>query len=84
MNKIIKRELEVAFSRQSQPIWFKVVKYFLLGAVIYLFWGSWWLGPMIGALIALALVLHFWVRYKTKGWTQSYGLWDYNKNKPGG
>src|SRR5215203_5612751 len=39
-NKIIKRELEVAFSKHSQPLWFRVSKYVLLAGVLFLFWGS--------------------------------------------
>jgi hypothetical protein len=31
LNNTIKRELEVAFSKHSQPGWFRVLKYILLG-----------------------------------------------------
>lgn len=80
--KLIKRELEVALSKHSQPIRFRVLKYIVLGTFIYLFWGSNWLWITLGTLLTMALTVHFWVRYKTKGWTRSYGLWDYEKNKP--
>jgi len=33
---IIKRELEVAFSKDAQPIWFRIVKYILIGTMVYL------------------------------------------------
>jgi hypothetical protein len=82
MHPKIKRELEVAFSKESQPIWFRILKYILLGSIIYFFWGSKWLWIIIGGMFVIALLVHFWVRYKTKGWTQSYGLWKYEKNKP--
>jgi hypothetical protein len=34
---IIKRELEVAFSKHSQPAWFRVLKYIVIGSVLYFF-----------------------------------------------
>ena len=80
--KTINREFEVAFSRHSQPIWFRVLKYILLGSAIYIFWGSKWLWITMAALFVVAMIIHFWVRYKTNGWTKSYGLWKYEKNKP--
>lgn len=80
--KTINREFEVAFSKNSQPIWFRVLKYILLGGVIYFFRESGWMWIILTALLIVALIVHFWVRYKTKGWTQSYGLWKYEKNKP--
>lgn len=82
MKKIIQRELEVAFSRHSQPAWFRVNKYLLLAAAIYTFWGSFMLWLIIAILMTAAMVLHFWYRHKTSAWTRSYGLWSYEKNKP--
>jgi hypothetical protein len=80
--KIIKRELEVAFSRKAQPIWMRILKYVLLGAVVYFFWESSLFWIILTVLFIGALATHFWVRYKTRGWTQSYGLWNYDKHKP--
>ena len=40
LGKTIKRELEVAFSKHSQPIWFRVLKYILLGVILFFFWGT--------------------------------------------
>ncbi|MEI9908431.1 MAG: hypothetical protein WDO71_01405 [Bacteroidota bacterium] len=79
--KIIKREIEVAFSKHSQPVWFRILKYILLAIVLYFFWGSQLLGIILLILFAAALVLHFWYRYKTYGWTKSYGMWNYDKGK---
>jgi len=80
-SKIIKREIEVAFSKHSQSIWFRILKYILLGCIIYRFWGNKLLWPILLVLLALALLIHFWYRYKTGGWTKSYGGWNYDKNK---
>ena len=81
---LLKREAEVAFSRNAQPTWVRVLKYVVLGALISFFWGREFLWVMIPALLLLGLLIHFWYRYKTNGWTKSYGSWDYEKNKPGG
>jgi hypothetical protein len=78
MNKTIKRELQVAFSKHSQPVWFRVVKYIVLAALLYAFWGSLMLLIIILVLLVFSLSLHFWYRYKTAGWTKSYGLWKYH------
>lgn len=81
MNKKLKREFEVAFSRNSQPIGFRIAKYVLLGISLYLFWGSRFLWITLLVLFFMAMTLHFWYRYKTQGWTRSYGMWNYEKNK---
>jgi len=78
ISKIIKREIEVAFSKQSQPVWFRISKYILLALILYLFWGSKLLWIILLSLLVTALLLHFWYRYKTHGWTKSYGLWTYD------
>jgi fatty acid desaturase len=77
--KIAKRELEVAFSKQSQPVWFRILKYIVLGLVLYFFWGSRTLWIILIILFVVAMVMHFWYRYKTRGWTKSYGMWKYDK-----
>lgn len=81
MNKILKRELEVAFSRHSQPVWFRILKYILLALLLYFFWGSDLLLIILLILFVLAMCLHLWYRHKTNAWTKSYGLWKYHKTK---
>jgi hypothetical protein len=81
MNYKVRREVEVAFSKHSQPIWFRILKYSLLALLIYFFYGDeeFWIG--FGVFLVIAMILHFWYRYKTNGWTKSYGLWNYEKNQ---
>lgn len=81
-NKTIKREIEVALSKHSQPVWFRILKYIVLGCIVYFFWGSKLLWIILLVLFAFSLLLHFWYRYKTQGWTKSYGIWKHDKNKP--
>ena len=78
-SKTIKREAEVAFSKHSQPIWFRILKYVLLGSVLYFFWGSKLLWISLVVMFAFAMCLHFWYRHKTAGWTKGYGLWKLDK-----
>jgi hypothetical protein len=81
-SEIIKREIEVAFSKHSQPVWFRIVKYIALGCLLYFFGGDKLLWIILLIFFAFALFLHFWYRYKTHGWTQSYGLWKHEKDRP--
>lgn len=62
-------------------MWFRILKYVLLGCLIYFLWGSKWLWLILIVIFVFGLSLHFWCRYKTEGWTKSYGAWDYEKNK---
>jgi hypothetical protein len=54
----------------------------ILGSLIYLFWESKLFWIILAIVLILALILHFWYRYKTNAWTKSFGGWDYEKNKP--
>jgi len=81
--QLLKRELEVAFSRKSQPVWFRVVKYIVIGCLIYFLRGTSLLWILLSSLFVLGLVLHLWYRYKTEGWTKSYGMWKYDKDDMG-
>ena len=79
--KTIRREIEVAFSRHAQPAWFRVSKYILIIVLFYFFWGQavFWIILLI--MFGIGVILHIWYRHKTEGWTKSYGMWDYEKNK---
>lgn len=78
LNKITKREIEVAFSKHSQPIWFRILKYILLGCLLYFLWGTKLLWIILIILLIFSMALHVWYRYKTQGWTKSYGLWKHD------
>jgi hypothetical protein len=81
LKRALRRELEVAFSKHAQPVWFRIVKYIVIAGFIYFLWGSPWLWITLLLLMPPATALHFWYRHKTQGWTKSYGGWDYEKNK---
>ena len=80
-NKTIKREIEVAFSKRSQPVWFRVLKYMALTLIIYFFWGSKLLWIILLVTFVFSMLLHFWYRYKTHGWTKSYRMWKHDKSE---
>jgi hypothetical protein len=83
IKKILRREMEVAFSKKVQSPFFRFIKYAILGFLIFIFWDKkifWWI---LGVTLLISLVVHFFVRYKTKGWTQSWGRWKYEKSKYG-
>jgi hypothetical protein len=81
ISKILKREFEVAFSGNAQPMWLRVLKYVVLGCFIYFFWSNTLFWIILALVFILSLLLHFWYRFKTEDWTKSYGGWDYDKNK---
>jgi hypothetical protein len=69
-------EMRVAFSRNAQPVWFRVLKWIVLVAVGWSLWGGpyfWWCAS---AALVLALTLHLLWRSKTKVWTQPWGGWS--------
>lgn len=76
-SKTIKREIEVAFSKNSQPVWFRILKYILIGCLIYFLWGTNLLWIILLSMFCIGTLLHFWYRHKTHGWTKSYGLWKH-------
>lgn len=84
LSPVIKRELEVAFSKHSQPVWFRIFKYIVLATVVYALWGTGTLWIVLAVLLVFSLSLHFWYRHKTKAWTRSYGMWKYRGPDYGG
>ena len=71
-----KREVRIATSRRAQPVWFRILKWAITIGIAVMFWCTpyffWWI---FGA-VALSLILHFFWRRKTKGWTRRLGGWD--------
>jgi hypothetical protein len=68
--------MRVALSRRAQPLWVRLVKWAAIIILIVMFRGHpdfWW---WVLGLVALALTLHFFWRWKTKAWTQPWGGWD--------
>ena len=79
----IAREFRVAFSRRAQPAWFRILKWGVLVAVSTLLRRRPYFWAWILAAIGLSLTVHFTWRWKTKGWTRSWGGWDGVKSADG-
>lgn len=76
MNEAVKKEFRVAFSKDVQPVWFRIVKWTIFLAISWRLWGTKWFKFWLGGISIAALTAHFTWRYKTRGWTQPWGGWD--------
>ncbi|MFZ4621146.1 MAG: hypothetical protein ACOYNS_11350 [Bacteroidota bacterium] len=81
-NDIIRRELEVAFSRHAQPIWFRITKWSVIMTAAVYFRKSEYFIQFILIFFLSGIMLHLLWRYKTKGWTQSWLGWNADINRP--
>lgn len=74
VKELIEREKYVAIHGQTPR--FRIVKYLILLAIaggIYA-WNGWTaVGLVFMTLFILAIAVHFVFRWKTKGWTESWG-----------
>ena len=75
MLKAWKREKYIAIHAQSTK--FRIIKYIIIIFILYLLF-NWkgWIAVISGliTMFVLGIVLHFLFRWKTKGWTKSWGL----------
>lgn len=74
MNELMKKELYVAIHGQTAR--FRIVKYIVILAVLGTMyaWNGWkavW--QTLGVALIAALVMHFFFRWKSKGWNESWG-----------
>jgi hypothetical protein len=74
--RTLKREVRVALSRRAQPIWFRVVKWVVIVAVVVLIGRSPYFWHWILGSVAVSLTLHLVWRWKTHGWTRPWGGWN--------
>jgi hypothetical protein len=82
MNPILQREIEVAFSKHAQPVWFRVTKWIVFLGGLYLLRETSHIYWYFGAFITAGIAVHLLWRYKTDGWTRSWYGWNYQLNKP--
>lgn len=82
ISRMLLREIEVAFSKYSQPVWFRIVKWITIVLGVYLFHDHHLFVFALLVLLILSVAIHLLWRHKTKGWTQSWIGWEYEKNKP--
>jgi hypothetical protein len=73
---LVKRELYVAFSKDVQPHWFRLLKWALFLGVSAKLYRTKWFRVWLGGLSFAAFTVHFTYRWKTKDWTQAWGGWN--------
>jgi hypothetical protein len=78
MKKVIKRELEVMFDKDAQPVGFRIAKWTAYVGLAYLLRGRRWFWTWVVGLPGAGMIMHLIYRWKTNGWTQSWGGWKYN------
>ena len=71
----VKKELKVAFSRDAQPLWFRIAKWVIFMAVSKRLRGTRWFRVWALGGVLAGLTLHFIYRWKTRGWTEPWGGW---------
>jgi hypothetical protein len=76
VNRIVRREMRVAFSRHAQPAWFRVVKWACILAGGAMFYDRRWFWCAMAGLAIAGTATHFFYRWKTKTWTRAWGGWD--------
>jgi hypothetical protein len=71
----VKKELKVAFSRDAQPLWFRIAKWVIFMAASNRLRGTRWFRVWTLGVVLAGLTLHFIYRWKTRGWTEPWGGW---------
>lgn len=72
----LRRELEVAFSRKAQPIWFRIAKWVIFLAITRRLYDTGWFRFWVFGAPALGLAGHLVYRHMTRGWTRPWGGWN--------
>ena len=72
----LRREWRVAFSRKGQSVPVRLTKWALFLAVAAALYrtGAFWLWT--AGLPLLCVAVHFFYRWKTRGWTRAWGGWS--------
>ena len=73
--EMIRRELRVAFSIKAQPVWFRVIKWTVFLMVFGSLWRTRraWFWRLLPSAAIVGVVIHLIWRWKTDGWTRSWG-----------
>jgi hypothetical protein len=56
---LVRRELKVAFSRETQPVWFRIAKWVIFMAVSKRLRGTRWFRVWTLGVVLTGLTLHF-------------------------
>ena len=78
MKGTLRRELQVMFSKDTQPTWFRIIKWTVFIGLAYLLHGTKWFWVWVVGVPIAGLTMHFLFRCRTQGWTRSWGGWKYD------
>jgi hypothetical protein len=80
--KTLQRELRVAFSLRTQPLWLRLLKWSVFITITMRYRNRVWFP--YGASLALfgGIALHMFYRWKTRGWRQAWGGWSDLPDRP--
>ena len=76
----MKREISVIGDTETQPLWVKVLKILLMAGLsftVYSFYGFTGAAVFLCSLVSCGSASHFIHRWKTRGWTRSWGFWTH-------
>lgn len=76
LKKTFRKEFGVAFSKNAQPIWFRLTKWTLFISITYLLYRTRWFWIWVLGVLVISFTGHFIYRWKTNGWTKSWRGWD--------
>jgi hypothetical protein len=74
--KTLQRELQVAFSLRTQPLWLRLLKWSVFIAVTNRYRKHAWFPYAAGLTLVGGLALHLFYRWKTQGWRHAWGGWS--------
>jgi hypothetical protein len=69
------REIEVAFSLDTQSIGFRIAKWTVFAAITAAMARAGWLWQWLASILTLSLSVHFLYRWQTRAWTRPWGGW---------
>jgi hypothetical protein len=67
MRAIIRREFEVMFAKDTQPLWFRITKWTLYIVLIFILHGGPWFWIWVLGVPLAGLVMHLWGGWEYDG-----------------
>lgn len=75
MFKVLRREYRVAFSKGGQSRRVRIAKWTVFLGIAAALYGSDFFWIWAGGLPVCGIVVHFFYRWQTHGWTRAWGGW---------
>lgn len=78
--EFVKRDVWVIGDTETQPLWVKIIKILLIAGLsltVHSLYGLAGMTVFLCSLVFCGSVVHFIHRWKTCGWTRSWGFWTH-------